>query len=59
MKSPIKRLEMNKVSTVKEPASLTKMFVLERRESFRRNPPTGLDVKFKICIYCNNPIDDR
>lgn len=44
MRSPMKRLEMNRISTAKEPAYLTKYFILERREFFRRNPPEGLDV---------------
>ncbi len=44
MRGAVKRLEMNRVATVKDPGCLTKMFVLEKRESFRRNPPEGLDV---------------
>lgn len=48
MRSPMKRLEMNRISTAKEPAYLTKYFILERREFFRRNPPEGLDVSSSI-----------
>jgi len=44
MRGAVKRLEINKIATVKDPSFLTKMFVLEKREWFRRNPPEGLDV---------------
>lgn len=44
MKAPIKRLEMNRVLYVKDVNTLNKLFVLERREQFRKNPPAGLDV---------------
>ena len=45
MKSPLKRLEYNKALTNKDPGALSKGFVLEKREQFRRNPPIGLDVR--------------
>ena len=44
MKTVLKRLEMNKFITNKDPNSLSKMFILERREYFRKNIPQGLDV---------------
>ena len=48
MRGPVKRLEMNRIQTVKDPGCLTKMFVLEKREGFRRNTPEGLDVSWKF-----------
>jgi hypothetical protein len=44
MRSPLKRLEMNRALSVKDPASLSKMLVLQKREQFRRNPPPNSDV---------------
>jgi hypothetical protein len=44
MRSPLKRLEMNKVFLSKDPNSLSKFQVLDRREYVRKNPPPGLDV---------------
>ena len=46
IKGPIKRLEQNKVFYVKDINSLNKLYVLDRREQFRKNPPAGLDVSF-------------
>jgi hypothetical protein len=44
MRSPLKRLEINKVILSKDPNNLSKFQVLDRREYVRRNPPPGLDV---------------
>lgn len=44
MKSPLKRLEINRIVTNKDPNSLSKLFILDRRDQFRKNPPSGLDV---------------
>ena len=44
MKNVLKRLEMNKFISHKDPNTLSKMFILERREHFRKNIPQGLDV---------------
>lgn len=51
MKSPLKRLEYNKAMSHKDPGTLSKFFVLEVRNQFRKNPPAGIDVrKFKHII---------
>jgi hypothetical protein len=60
MKSPLKRLEYNRILTNKDPNSLSKGFVLEKREQFRKNPPGGIDVR-KIFIhlfvfFCQNKL---
>ena len=53
MRSPMKRLDMNKIKTVKDPHALTKLFILDRREFFRRNPPEGLDQRRCSFIECD------
>ena len=47
MKGPLKRLEVNHVMSVKDSGALSKMFLLERRECFRKKPPPNFDVKKK------------
>jgi hypothetical protein len=35
---------------VKDVSTLNKLYVLDRREQFRKNPPAGLDVRFLFTI---------
>ena len=53
MRGPIKRLENNKVLYVRDVNTINKLFVLERREQFRKDPPNNLDVKRKGFIECD------
>ena len=56
MRTPLKRLEMSRVLSVKDPNLLNKIQILNRREEFRRNPPPGLDVSNVILrvLYIEN-----
>ena len=54
MKGPMKRLELNKALYARDVGSLSKFYVLERREAFRKNPPPGLDVCFLRFKYSSN-----
>ena len=53
MKTVLKRLEMNKFLNIKDPNTLSKIYILERREQFRRNRPVDVDVRktLFLCIF--------
>ena len=54
MKATMKRIENNGLFAGKDPNTLSKYVILEKREAFRRNPPEGLDVSsFLILLIIN------
>jgi hypothetical protein len=48
---PLKRLEMNRVFTIKDPNALSKIFILQNRESFRKSASYSTDVNTKIVLF--------
>jgi hypothetical protein len=50
MKNVLRRLEMSKAMSVRDPNSLSKYMVLERRENFRKNQAPGMDVSLSLII---------
>lgn len=48
---PLKRLEMNRVFTIKDPNALSKIFILQNRESFRKSASYSTDVNIKIVLF--------
>ena len=48
---PLKRLEMNRVFTIKDPNALSKIFILQNRESFRKSASYSTDVHIKIVLF--------
>ena len=48
---PLKRLEMNRVFTIKDPNALSKIFILQNRESFRKSASYSTDVDIKIVLF--------
>lgn len=51
MRMPLKRLEMNRVFTIKDPNALSKIFILQNRESFRKSASYSTDVNIKIVLF--------
>ncbi|CAF0760948.1 unnamed protein product [Brachionus calyciflorus] len=43
MRSPLKRLEINRILSIKDPGTLSKLAILTRREEFRKNIAPGMD----------------
>lgn len=53
MKCPLKRLELNKVLFIRDPSSINKLQILDKREQFRRDPPQNFDSKKKGFVECD------